>query len=1143
MAQSIDESLKPVLAQSEVSAHRARFGAPHWNFRPTRAFAAGALAVAAVALALLTQFGITQGSPIPDVGYGFVAAALLFAAAAWLARRSSSATSAGAVPAPQPLRLPSVRWELALLAGVIGLAIFFRFFRFTSFPPGIWYDEAINGTDALSIIDHDHITAWRTSNFGHSTIYFYLLIVSFRAFGYTVFAFRIVPAVAGLATVVAFYFLARWLLGAIPALVATALLAVSRFPVTFSRISWEASLQPLLEILSVYFLVRALETKRRLYFVLAGGALAAGLYTYLGFRFVPVMIAFILVYVAVAERRLLLRNLPGLALYAVSFAVIVLPLAQYAVRHQDEVLARTRDINVFKEIDQKHSYEPLKSNIRSTLKMINVAGDRNGRHNLAGAPAVDEVSAALIVLGLVVCAWSIRDWRKGSMAGWLALALIPGALTISIENPSEIRSVGAIPPLFLVAGLAVAFLYRVLTPTRVGAALFAVGAIGLVGGSTALNYHQLFGDQAHSKVVYDAFIPVYTDVGKVAASKAGTNDVWVAGDFFDHPVFRVLTRGKTVRRWTPSAQFVFPTDGRDVVLLMDARDFGMMPTLEHLYPNLRRNDHVDPFGRVYFSTVTIPASDVATSHALPLTLTPGGLSDASPPARTWTQGDLAGGPVTATWDGYLWVSTYPGTTSISLESPGDVRIEIDGKQVAAGADTVTSPPQDLAFGEHRVRLIANVSRPGATSASIAMGGAPVAASTLLYGRGLGDKGFQAIFRTGADFSAPPAQVTHVQFPIGALPPGTRTGEYRGVYTATESGTYGFALDAGSSAQLFVDDALVVDNGGGHPPRRVEGTIDLLSGPHIVSIQYSNPSPTAWTLYLRPPEAEWKLADGSEFTPPAGPFVPPAVVTLTLAQPSGTVIPGLDQPTAVTVLPDGTVAIGSRSKIVLVAPDGGTRTIATPAQDIVDLDATPDGRIAVLDGEGKSLYVLDETGNVQTRVEHAFESAAGVAVHGSDAYVTSPASGIIYRVPLAGGDAAQLPISTAPPEVKAIQPSDIAITDDGTLYVTDFERAQIVISPDGVTSKKMPGVSGTGVQVPHIAIYGRLEVVSDPINSRILIYDRTGKQRGVFQFNGAQGKAVGIAATAAGDVYAVDSLSGTLYDLKVVIPPEAKDLLQ
>jgi hypothetical protein len=148
---------------------QAANGAPSWHERVARSLGlswmAPSLAVAGLCVALLTQFSIIAGAAIPGIGLSFVVAGLLFGGAALSIDRADRSA-----PQEKPFVL-TIRWELALLAAIVGLAAFFRFFRFTEFPPGLWYDEAINGTDALSIIDRDHLTVWRSSNFGHSTLY------------------------------------------------------------------------------------------------------------------------------------------------------------------------------------------------------------------------------------------------------------------------------------------------------------------------------------------------------------------------------------------------------------------------------------------------------------------------------------------------------------------------------------------------------------------------------------------------------------------------------------------------------------------------------------------------------------------------------------------------------------------------------------------------------------------------------------------------------------------------------------------------------------------------------------------------------------------------------------------------------------
>src|SRR3990172_7255560 len=186
------------------------------------------LAFSGLAVALLTQFLLTDlKGAVSRPAYGFLLAIALYGASALIlwsrAKVSDEPSPAVAFELPR-------KWEIGLVAGVIVLAAFFRFWHFLSFPPGLWYDEAVNATDAFSIMDRDHLTVWRSSNFGHSTIYFYLLIASFKLFGYTLFAMRMVPALAGMAAVVGFYVLAPWLLGPVPAIVATALLALSASP-------------------------------------------------------------------------------------------------------------------------------------------------------------------------------------------------------------------------------------------------------------------------------------------------------------------------------------------------------------------------------------------------------------------------------------------------------------------------------------------------------------------------------------------------------------------------------------------------------------------------------------------------------------------------------------------------------------------------------------------------------------------------------------------------------------------------------------------------------------------------------------------------------------------------------------------------
>ena len=172
-----------------------------------------------------------------------------------------------------------------------------------------------------------------------------------------------------------------------------------------------------------------------------------------------------------------------------------------------------------------------------------------------------------------------------------------------------------------------------------------------------------------------------------------------------------------------------------------------------------------------------------------------------------------------------------------------------------------------------------------------------------------------------------------------------------------------------------------------------------------------------------------------------------------------------------------------------------------------------------------------------RFDKVFSSAYGVGVGGETAYVAAPAGGIVYTVPLPDGPVTTLPITDPEAEGHPKQPSDVAVSAGGVFYIIDFERQNVVRSLDGATGRAFRGVGGTGTQVPHIAVYGSLVLLTDPVNQRIVVYDIAGKQRGAYLFPAGAGgtRPIGIAVAPDGTIYVADA-SGTVQRLKIEIPP-------
>ena len=118
----------------------------------------------------------------------------------------------------------------------------------------------------------------------------------FKLAGVGITQMRLVSAIVATLSLLAFYFLARELFDWHIALPTTALFAVSRWHLTFSRIVYELIMVPLVESLLFLFLIRAVRYGRRRDWAWTGLMLALGMNTYTAFRIVPFVVGIFLLY-------------------------------------------------------------------------------------------------------------------------------------------------------------------------------------------------------------------------------------------------------------------------------------------------------------------------------------------------------------------------------------------------------------------------------------------------------------------------------------------------------------------------------------------------------------------------------------------------------------------------------------------------------------------------------------------------------------------------------------------------------------------------------------------------------------------------------------------------------------------------------
>ncbi|MBU1880064.1 MAG: hypothetical protein KJ734_14050, partial [Chloroflexi bacterium] len=144
--------------------------------------------------------------------------------------------------------------------------------------------------------------------------------------------------------------------------------------------------------------------------------------------------------------------------------------------------------------------------------MFGLRGDEAWRHNLAGKPVFDPLTAILFYIGVLLAIWRWRQPRYALLLAWLGVMLLPGV--ISQGAPHFLRTIGIMPAVFVFPALAVTGIWSWLTADRARLPRFTFDVlrltfVGLVIVALLLNaaltYHDYFDTWAHSEETFYAY--------------------------------------------------------------------------------------------------------------------------------------------------------------------------------------------------------------------------------------------------------------------------------------------------------------------------------------------------------------------------------------------------------------------------------------------------------------------------------------------------------------------------------------------------------------------------------------------------------------------------------------------------------------
>ena len=362
------------------------------------------------------------------------------------------------------------RKHIIALIVVVALAVFFRFWQFDSIPPGLYQDEAMNGADALVSLNSGEYKVFYTNNNGREGLIVWLDALAIKMFGTEPWVLRLFPAIAGVLAVLGLYFLTKELFSVEVALASSFFMATSFWVVNFSRIGFRAGLMVPILIWSFYFLYRGFtqtigirrtipspsansSVRRISNFAIAGILFGLGFYTYISYRFAPLLalLAFLPVLIRQKSKKLWL----GILFFTLTTFIIAFPIGLYFLHNPQDFFGRASEVSIW---SQKSLIPAALASIGKTLGMFNIAGDFNWRHNYAGSPELFLPVGLLFLLGIWLSIRRFAFENKFSLS-WLVIFLLPNILTTE-GNPHALRALGAMPAAMIFSGIGLVWLYR-----------------------------------------------------------------------------------------------------------------------------------------------------------------------------------------------------------------------------------------------------------------------------------------------------------------------------------------------------------------------------------------------------------------------------------------------------------------------------------------------------------------------------------------------------------------------------------------------------------------------------------------------------------------------------------------------------------
>ncbi len=536
-----------------------------------------------------------------------------------------------------PLLLRTSLWFMVI---ILLLAAAFRFLAIDAAPPGWRDDELIEFNMDRRIAD-----GWRplfiAEAEGHEPVYHYLHAGTILLLGDNLIGYKWLPFAFGLLTVSLTYALAHKMFDRRVALLASALMAVSFWPIMYARFGVR-HIGTLPWMLAAFYLLyphrstaeytertetnqgklRVLHGLRGL---LAGICLAAALMTYFAGRALPIIVIVFLIYLVLLQRSIFKRVWWRYGLAIATAVLIALPMFIE--------IARTPGAEKRTEVVGGPLIELSHGNVRpaidttlGTLGMFTFAGDPESLYNVSGRPVFDWISGVFFYLGVLLCFIRLKRIESGFVLAWLFVGIAPAF--VSLPAGSFSHTLAAQPVIYMLAAFGIVAIVDKYASrqgnNRIVLSTCLLVSSAVIGLNAYLTIRDYFGTWAHNEFVRFQYHAPTRDIAEWLDQHPEISDVAIGTHpnelTLDPLALKLDLRRKDVRaRWfNPDSAVVFPQDG--IVLISAMQPMNVNPAPAGCILNRMNSNRTSGFEFYRFGCLdALPYPEAAFGGAIDLT--------------------------------------------------------------------------------------------------------------------------------------------------------------------------------------------------------------------------------------------------------------------------------------------------------------------------------------------------------------------------------------------------------------------------------------------------------------------------------------------------------------------------------------------